>query len=264
MTGRFDGHSVVVTGATGIAGASARLMAAEGAAVFLIAIDAAECAALAEAIEADGGSCHWAAADLTEEAATVASFDEAVDLMGRIDGVLAVVGGSGRRFGDGPVHEIPLEGWDRTLELNLTTTFLTSREALRRMLAQDVSDHGRGSLALMSSVLAEHPAPEHFATHAYAAAKGGVIALTRAMAARYAPDQVRVNAIAPAAVSTPMSRRASDDSAIVDYVARRQPLAGGFLEAQDVAATAAFLLSPDARHLTGEVLRVDGGWAVTG
>ena len=115
----------------------------------------------------------------------------------------------------------------------------------------------------MTSVLATHPAPELFATHAYAAAKGAEISLTRAMAAYYAKDGVRVNAIAPGLVRTPMSERAFNDPRSSEYTARKQPLAGGFLSPESVAHSATYLLSDESEHVTGQILEVDGGWNVT-
>ena len=114
----------------------------------------------------------------------------------------------------------------------------------------------------MSSMLATRPVPEHFATHGYAATKGAIEALVRAMAATYARDGIRVNAIAPSVVATPMSRRAQDDPAILAYLAAKQPLAGGPLEADAVTAMALALLGDDGRMVTGQVIAVDGGWSV--
>jgi NAD(P)-dependent dehydrogenase (short-subunit alcohol dehydrogenase family) len=103
---------------------------------------------------------------------------------------------------------------------------------------------------------------EDFATHAYAASKGGVIALTRAIAAYYAPYHIRANVICPGLIATPMSRRAQEDPKIRARLATLQPLTGDFGRPEDVAYAALFLASDNAAFITGTVLTVDGGWTV--
>ena len=114
----------------------------------------------------------------------------------------------------------------------------------------------------MGSVIASHPAPQHFATHAYAAAKGAISALMTSMAATYAPLGIRVNAIAPGLTDTPMAERARGDEEIRDFAMRKQPLAGPLIDPDEVAKAAVFLLSDEARTITGQLLNVDGGWSV--
>jgi NAD(P)-dependent dehydrogenase (short-subunit alcohol dehydrogenase family) len=121
-----------------------------------------------------------------------------------------------------------------------------------------------GSIVLVTSVLATSPVPDMFATHAYAAIKGAEIALTTSMASYYAPMHIRVNAIAPGLVDTPMARRAATDPDIVSFTGRKQPLVGGLLDAGDIASAGLFLLSDEARAITGQTIAVDGGWSVTG
>jgi NAD(P)-dependent dehydrogenase (short-subunit alcohol dehydrogenase family) len=259
--GRLDDRVILVTGSTGIAAAAAERAHAEGAVVFVISRTAAHAESLADRL--DGG---WAAADLADETATDVAVAAAVERFGRIDGVFAVAGGSGRRFGDGPVHTMTAEGWDRTLELNLRSQALTARAVTRVMLAQDrvgPAPGSRGSIVLVSSVLATRPVPELFATHAYAAAKGAIIALGTTMAAAYARDGLRVNVIAPSLTATPMAQRAADDPATTDFARRKQPLVDGFLTADDVAHGAIYLLADESRAVTGQVLTIDGGWSVT-
>jgi NAD(P)-dependent dehydrogenase (short-subunit alcohol dehydrogenase family) len=264
MGDRLARRVVVVTGATGIAAAGARRFAGEGAAVFVISRDPAAAAALADGIVADGGRASAAGADLRDEAATVAAVQAARTAFGRIDGLFAVAGGSGRRHGDGPLHEITLEGWTETLAINGLPAFLVAREVVRSMLELPVAEgRSAGSIVIVTSVLASDPVPDLFATHAYAAVKGAEEALARTMAAYYAAHGIRVNALAPGLVATPMSARAQADAATAAYVTRKQPLAGGFLPAEAIADAALFLLSDESRMVTGQRLAVDGGWGVT-
>lgn len=261
---RLAGRAILVTGSTGIAAAGARRFAAEGARVFITSRTEANCAALVRELAANGAEAGAFPADLADEDQVDAAVAAAVKRFGRIDGLFAVAGGSGRRFGDGPAHTLTRSAWDLTMELNATTQALVAAAVLRRMLEQAPDPAGqRGALVLVGSVLASRPVPSLFATHAYAAAKGALIALGTTMAASYAPHGIRVNVVAPALVATPMAARAAEDPATVVFATRKQPLVGGFLAPEDVAAAAAYLLAPEARGVTGQVLAVDGGWSVT-
>ena len=266
MTGcsRFSGRHVLITGSTGMAASAARAVAAEGGEVFLVSRTAAHLETLAGEIRAAGGRCEWHAADLRREQEVEAAYSAFDRTSGRLDAVFSVAGISGRRFGDGPIHEATLEGWETVLAANATSQFLVVRAAIRRMLAAERDAEGsRGSVLLMSSTLASHPTPAFFATHAYAASKGAVEALTRSLAAHYAPHGIRVNAVAPSLVATPMSRRAQDDPVIAAYLAEKQPLARGPIDAAAVTDAALWLLAPGAAMVTGQVLAVDGGWSVS-
>ncbi len=232
---------LLVTGATGIAAAAAELARAHGSTVFTAALSG----------PAD------LAVDLTEPGAA----DEAVRLCvhryGRLDAVLACAGASGRKWGDGPLHECTDEGWSRTIDVNLTSAFRTCRAAVRRMLEQG----GGGAIVLVGSVLALSPKAPEFSTHAYAAAKGGLLSLSRSMAAHYAGDRIRVNYLAPGLTRTPMTERTQADPAAMAFARAKQPLSGGMLEADEVARAAWYLLT--AESVTGAVLGVDGGWSVS-
>lgn len=247
-------HRVVVTGATGIAAAAAQQLAARGSHVFVVARTATNCESLVADLGDHGAG--WYAGDLRDEGDAEKAFAAAVAAMGGLDGVVAVAGGSGRRWGDGPIHEIPLSGWDETLRLNLTTTFLTSREAIRHMREGD-----GGSIVLTTSVLGWSPSPHYFATHAYAATKSAICGLTRTLAAAYAEDAIRVNAIAPGLVLTPMAERAAQDPEILAFAATKQPITGGMLDATDVADAIVWALCNP--QTTGQVIAVDGGWTVS-
>ncbi|HXG60489.1 MAG TPA: SDR family oxidoreductase [Planctomycetota bacterium] len=251
---------LLVTGSTGIAAAAAELAAAEGARVFVVSRTPEHAESLARRI---GGA--FLAADLTRADSAERAVDACVARWGRLDALFNVAGVSGRPWGDGPVHECTDEGWDATLQANARSVFLMCRAAVRRMLLQDPGPDGlRGSILNMASVLAFSPQGRHFATHAYAASKGAILALSRAMAATYAPHKIRVNAVAPGLVRTPMSARAQADPQILALMKTKQPLSEDLLEAADVARAAIFLLGPDARAVTGDTLVVDGGWGVSG
>ena len=190
--GRLRDRVILITGSTGIAAATARPLRRRGrVGLRRLALGRPRPGARRPARRRSGRPSGWAAADLADAAEADAAVGAAVDRFGRIDGLFAVAGGSGRRYGDGPIHELTPEGWDRTLELNLRSQAMTCRAVVRQMLAQEPNDSGtRGSILLMGSVTATDPSPELFATHAYAAAKGATIALMTTMAATYAerPD----------------------------------------------------------------------------
>jgi NAD(P)-dependent dehydrogenase (short-subunit alcohol dehydrogenase family) len=253
--------NLFITGATGIAAATAKLAAQTGASIFVVSLHESDCASLANEIRCAGGVCEFYVGDLLHEATAVNAVQTCRQHFGRIDSLFNVAGISGRKFGDGPLHECTENGWDITMDANAKTTFLMCRETLKQMLQQDINESGsRGAILNMASVLAFSPEPKHFAAHAYAASKGAIISLSKAMASYYAPHKIRVNAIAPGLIRTPMSQRAQDNPTIVEFMKAKQPLAEDLLDVEDVAKAALFLLCSDSRHITGEVLTVDGGW----
>ncbi len=244
-----DKRCLIVGGTSGIGRAAAIRFAEEGARVVVAGLP--------------GGSgpegLAFVPCDATQAGQVERLFAETRALLGGLEVLYHVAGGSGRRHGDGPLHECSAEGWNSTLDLNLTSTFLTNRAAVRYFLEQSQP----GVILNMASVLALAPAPHHFDTAAYTAAKGGVIALSRLAAARYAASGIRVNVLAPALIDTPMAARAVQDAAIGQYLRTKQPLGAGPGRPEDCSETAVFLCSDEARFITGVVLPVDGGWCVS-
>jgi NAD(P)-dependent dehydrogenase (short-subunit alcohol dehydrogenase family) len=260
---RLRGRGIIVTGATGIAAASAHRFAAEGARVVVVSRTEASCLELVEGITVAGGEASFVVADLTDAEAALTAAETAIARLGRVDGLFNVAGGSGRRLGDGPLHTLTAEAWEATLRLNATSHVAMSAPVLRAMLAQEPDAEGqRGAIVNMGSVLATRPVPALFGTHAYAAAKGAIASLTITTAAYYAASGIRVNMVAPALTTSRMSARAADDEATLAFSRRKQPLTDGFIAAEDVAAAALYLLSSEARAVTGQTITVDAGWSI--
>ena len=173
----------------------------------------------------------------------------------RIDILFNGAGISGRSLGDGPVDECTVEGWNAVLASNLTSVFLCSKHAIPLLRAA-----GGGAIVNLSSAMGISAGDDDFATHAYQVSKGGIITLTRAMAHHYGRDRIRINAIAPGLIATPMSLRAQSDPAIVGRLSELHPLTGDFGRPEDVAGAAVYLAT--APFVTGAVLTVDGGWTI--
>jgi NAD(P)-dependent dehydrogenase (short-subunit alcohol dehydrogenase family) len=195
--------------------------------------------------------------DVTSASEVEAAIRQVKEVHGRLDILVNVAGGSGRKWGDGPADSCSIEGWDRTLALNLDSVFYCCKYALQAMLTQ-----GHGVIVNVSSVLGLVGGDEDFATHAYASSKGAVISLTRSIASYYAPHGIRANVICPGLIATPMSRRAQESEHIRSRLPQLQPLTGDFGSPGDVAQAALYLASDEASFVTGSVLTVDGGWTV--
>lgn len=254
MTPRLKDKRCLILGGTGGIGlAAARRFLQEGAEVAISGLDDGA-AALAQL--QTFGPCSFFPCDVLAPEQVTALFTQTVSALGGLDVLFHIAGGSGRRCGDGPLHECSDEGWRQTLDLNLRGVFLSNRAAVRHFLKEGQP----GVILNTASVLAMAPSPRFFDTCAYTASKGGIISLTRLAAASYGAKGIRVNALAPGLIDTPMAGRALQDPAIRAYLESKQPLARGPGGADDCAEAAVFLCSDEARLITGAVLPVDGGW----
>ena len=248
---------VVIGGTSGLGLSAARAFVREGARLLVVGRNAEKVAAAEREL---GSVVAGVTADAMQPATAASAIALALEKFGGFHGLYHVAGGSGRRQGDGPLHELTDAGWEFTLNENLTSLLYSNRAAVRQLLAQ----RSGGAVLNMGSVLGWSPSPTHFATHAYATAKAGIIGLTRSAAAHYAKDNIRFNLLAPALVATPMSARAQGDPEVLDFIRTKQPLDGGRIgQPEDLDAAAVFLMSDDSKFVTGQVLAVDGGWCVT-
>ncbi len=238
----------LVLGATGgIGSALARRLAASGARVVLAARDSAKLDALAASL--DGGAAGSVALDATDFGAVDRCVADTAAQHGPIAGLVNCVGSLLLK----PAHLTTSDEYARTIALSLTTAFATVRAAGRVLAAQPAG----GSVVLVSSAAARLGLANH---EAIAAAKAGVIGLTLSAAATYAARGLRVNCVAPGLVRTPLTARITGSPAATQASLGMHAL-GRLGEPDDVAAAIAYLLSPEASWVSGEVLGVDGGLA---
>jgi len=248
---------VIIGGTTGIGLAAALAFVEHGAQVVVVGRNPDSAEKAASSLGNDGFAI---TADASIPDTAVNAIAACKKKFNRFDGLYHVAGGSGRKFGDGPLHEISLDGWNQTLSLNLTSLMLSNQAAVRAFLDQKT----QGTILNMGSVLGFSPSPKYFVTHAYAATKSAVVGFTQSIAAYYASNNIRINALTPALVETPMSKRAANDELIMSFIKTKQPLDGGRIgKPEDLIGAAIYFMSDYSIFTTGQVLSVDGGWSIS-
>ena len=248
----LQGTCVVVTGAaSGIGWACTTRLIEEGATVVgadIVEPDTAPPGATAT-------NWRFQPADVADEGSVVELIAAAVGFGGRIDGVVNSAGVAG----GGPVHLLEAEEWNRVLEVNLTGTYLVAKHAVDAMLTQPMVDGSRGSVVTIASVEGLEGTA---GGSAYSASKGGVVILTKSMAIDYAGRGIRVNAVCPGFIETPMSASVFGPGmeAVLADIVHEHKLGRRMGRPEEIAAAAAYLLSDDASFITGHALPVDGGY----
>jgi len=253
MNKLLENKKIVIVGATsGIGLSAANYFVEQGGQVIAFGLEQEDLS--------DSENCKFTFGDVLSDGKVEEAIKLCVDSYGEFNALYHVAGGSGRKWGDGPLHEITNDGWDKTMNLNLKSVMLSNRAAVKYFMDRKQA----GVLLNTSTVLAYSPSPKFFHTHAYAAAKAGIIGFSKSTAAYYAAHNIRVNVLAPALTNTPMATRAADREDIQYFIKSKQPLDQGRMAVpQDLDAAACYFLSDAASFTTGQVLAVDGGWLVS-
>ncbi len=240
---------MITGGASGIGRATAEAFAAAGARTVIADVDEDALRRAVDDFRIRGVALEALSLDVSEEDSIVSGFAEIRQRWGSPQ-ILVNSAGTGARM---EATELPLERWQRVIDVNLTGTFLCSREAAKLML-----EEGTGSIVNVASVMGlvgggVYPNP------AYQTSKGGIVNLTRTLALDWAKRGIRVNAVAPAFVRTPLTAGLLDEPGMERKLVERTPI-GRLAEAHEVADAILFLASDAGSMITGHTLPVDGGW----
>jgi len=236
-----DKVAIVTGGGSGIGRAMATLFANEGARVVVADVSGAE-NAVAESIGAAAMPFH---ANVADPLAVAALIEACVGRFGRLD---LVCNNAGIGSAILPMHDVPEADWDKVLEVNLKGVFNVLQASIRQMLK-----NGGGAIINTASITAYHAT---VGASPYIASKGGIVSLTYAAALEYAPRNIRVNAVCPGLIETPLTAKMPDS---MHQALMAQIPMGRFGKPEDVAKVALFLASDDSAYLTGQCLLVDGG-----
>jgi NAD(P)-dependent dehydrogenase (short-subunit alcohol dehydrogenase family) len=244
----FSGRVALVTGgASGIGAATCRLLAKRGAAVAVVDFDLSGARRTAESILASGGVAIACQADVTDSAALQAAVDQTVQALG---GLHLAVNNAGVPSPFAAVADVEMADWQRVISIDLTGVFLSLRCEIPAILAS-----GGGSIVNVASILGINGMAGRAP---YAAAKHGVVGLTKSAALDYADRGIRVNAVAPGYVDTPLLK--DRDASVKTALAEQHPMKR-LAQAEEIAEVIGFLLSQRSSFVTGQTYLVDGGYS---
>lgn len=248
----LEGRVAIVTGAgMGMGEATAKLIAARGAKVVVADINEAAGRQTVEAIIATGGTAHFVRCDVSDEASVDAMVAETVATYGRLD---CAVNNAAITPDLLPIAEADMAVWDRVISVDLRGVMLCMKYQIRQIMAQG----SKGSIVNISSVSGVRPQPNN---SAYVAAKHGVIGLTKTGSLEYAPHGIRVNAVLPGAIDTPMLRGALEENNFTEEeFAPVLSLFGRFGKPEEVAEASAWLCSDASSYITGHSLALEAGY----
>ena len=262
--GLLDNKVAVITGGiSGLGRASALRYAAEGARVVVADINAERGANAATEMSAGGASIEFIQADVTSKESQQALFDDVVSRYGQVDTVLAAAGVSSSGYISGEVSEVEadpeermfhnrmLEDWEKVMAVNVTGVMLTNQMAIKHMLAKG----NAGSIVNIASIAGRRPLP---GASDYCVSKAAVIMLTQTVATEYSTSNIRVNAIGPGFIETPMTANIRQSPEWMDTVMQMTPMQR-MGQANEIASTALFLASEESSYFTGQTLFPNGG-----
>ena len=254
---RLDGKVAIITGGgAGIARTASRLFASEGASIGVVEINSETGTDTASVIQSDGGKAVAIQADVTQPDDVERAVQETVAAFGKLNVIYNCAGGSAPP--DDSVTDMPIEAWDRSIQLDLYGTFLGCRFGI-----PELKKVGGGSIINMSSVMAFLGEITGFPPrHSYSTAKGAVASLSRCVAAEYAKDNIRCNAIAPCFIETErnVAVKSGFTNAQLDMINSVHRLGTG--EPADIANAALFLASDESKRVTGTVIPVDSAMII--
>ena len=248
---RLKDKVALITGSgSGIGRAGAQLFAGEGAKIAVVDIVREGGEETVKSIKDQGGEAIFIHADMTEPQSVEQAIKAAVERFGKLDILYNNAGASSAA--DGPVVGVSLDEWWRAIRVNLFSVFLGCKYGIPELIR-----NGGGSVINTASIAALFG--NKHGRHAYAASKGGVVSLTRAIAVDYAEHKVRANALAPTVILTERIKKFFDDPKFMAAGTNFNLL--GYGEPQDVANLALYLASDESRLITGQVFPVDSGWS---